>query len=181
MRRRRRRGSCSRRRAGRFPAHQQTQVPAKVCPDRGRSQGSSGLRAQGRGSRSSAARPPRTPAEDPASQKTTAESRLLTCAADEQQPPEQLRGSQHHVPDLLLDAEAGGRGGQSGAFLRDNDSRLPGGFLVLVAPRVRGTMTDRQQPKHALTHTRALGGEATNYSARSTTRTHTRGRAQGAG
>lgn len=78
---------------------------------------------------------------------------LLTCAANEQQPPEQLPYLQHNVSDLLLDdaspAVRRGGGGQTGAFLRDNNSLLPDGFLVLVATRVHGTMTDRQQPKHA--------------------------------
>lgn len=31
--------------------------------------------------------------------------------------------------------------------------------MVLVATRVHGTMTDRQQPKHALTHTNARTSE----------------------
>lgn len=101
-------------------------------------------------------------------QNNRAQSPLLTCAANEQQPPEQLPYLQHSVSDILLDDASPlmRREGAERSLSAGQQLTAAGRILVLVATRVHGTMTDRQQPKHALTHTHAQVRSSTNYSAR---------------
>lgn len=119
--------------------HKHTRSPLKfvwtgVKPQLGRACPESGAGmppAGGCCSRSGVTRPP-TPADDPAS-KTRAQTPLLTCAANEQQPPEQLPYLQHNLSDILLD-EAGDA---SPVMRREGaDGSLPAGQQLTATGRI---------------------------------------------